>query len=75
MFEQNHFARHVYVIVIGIAGPLHELPEKRVVNDVGADEIATPGLAYVDWMEVSGDGGGVIVGGDGVDARTVLFAE
>ena len=63
---------------IVVAGPLDELLEDGVVNDVGADEVATARLADVAGVEVSGDlvvvvverGGVLIVGGrDGLRTR------
>lgn len=72
MFEEDDLAGDVDGVVVGVAGPLHQLPEDRVVDDVGADEVAPSGFPDVDGVVVvrAGDGGGfdVVVGGDSADA-------
>lgn len=53
VFEEHNLASDVdRVIVTGVAGTLDKFPENRVVDDVGAQEVATPRLADVDRVEV-----------------------
>lgn len=54
MLEQHNFARYIDSFVVGVGGPSSQLSEHRMINDIGADEVAPAGLADVDGMEIAG---------------------
>ncbi|GLT56193.1 hypothetical protein SLA2020_292550 [Shorea laevis] len=56
VLEQDDLAGDVDGTVV-VAGPLRELAEERVVDNVGADEVPSPRFPDVDRLEV---GGGIV---------------
>lgn len=43
VFEEDNLARDIDgSVIMGVAGPLRQLAEERVTDDVGADEVAPP---------------------------------
>lgn len=62
VFKQDDLAGDANGVVAGVAGPLHELAEERVVDDLRSDKVPPPRLPDVYRVEISRDGsGGVLV--------------
>lgn len=74
VFEQNNLARHVDAVVLflgaAVAGPVHQLPEQRVSDNLRAHQVLPPRLPDVHGAERRG----VSVAGYGGDAGLALFA-
>jgi len=69
VFEQNNLARHVDALLLllraAVAGPVHQLPEQRVFDNLRAHQVLPPRLADVHGAERRGVGVGGYDGGDG----------
>ncbi|CAI0387659.1 unnamed protein product [Linum tenue] len=70
VLEQDDLAPHAYVVAAAAVGALRQLPEQRVVHNVGAQEVPPPRFPDVDWPQVPGAADGV-GGGGGVGVGVV----
>lgn len=74
VFEENDLARHVDAVLLllraAVAGPVHQLPEQRVFDNLCAHQVLPPRLPDVHGAERRG----VTVAGYGGDGGLGLFA-
>lgn len=74
VFKQNNLARHVDAVFLllraAVAGPVHQLPEQRVSDNLRAHQVLPPCLPDVYGAERRG----VTVAGYGSDGGLALFA-